>query len=77
VVTDTAAMKMFEPYVFLCTGKEEYVLKIKYITDHPQEVNTTDIQQQRKNFALSHTWENSIGLMGDAFFTVTQNLQHG
>jgi teichuronic acid biosynthesis glycosyltransferase TuaH len=77
VATATAAMKMFEPFVSLCSSKEEYVSKIKYITEHPDETNTASIQQQRKEFALSHTWENSIGLMGDAFYSVTQNMQHG
>jgi glycosyltransferase involved in cell wall biosynthesis len=72
VATETVAMKMFEQFVFLCKDKEAYATTIKHIVDHPEVTNTPAIQQERKAFALSHTWENSIGLMGDAFYSVTK-----
>jgi len=40
------------------------------------ELNNGQAQEQRKQFALSHTWENSIGLLGDAFYTTIQTGQH-
>ena len=76
VATETVAMKMFEQFVYLCKDKEAYATTIKYIVDHPEETNSASIQQQRKDFALSHTWENSIGLMGDAFYTTIKQQPH-
>ena len=76
VATATDGMKMFEPYCFLCASKEEYAEKIEYIINHPEIVNTDAIKQGRKQFALSHTWEESIGMLGDAYhnFTDKTNL---
>ncbi|MEP6728193.1 MAG: glycosyltransferase [Bacteroidota bacterium] len=66
VATATDGMKMFEPYCFLCLTKEEYAEKIKYIINNQEIVNNDAIKQRRKEFALSHTWEESIGMLGDA-----------
>jgi teichuronic acid biosynthesis glycosyltransferase TuaH len=70
VATATEAMKMFEPYSFLCHTKEEYVQKIQYIITHPEIMNDNAIKGRRKEFALLHTWEKSIGLLGDAYYSV-------
>ncbi|MBS1565022.1 MAG: glycosyltransferase [Bacteroidetes bacterium] len=67
VATATEAMKMFAPYSFLSNGGEEYVQHIRNIVARPEQYNSREIQEARKQFALSHTWENSIGLLGDAF----------
>ena len=75
VATATEAMKMFEPYTFLCSNGDEYVNSIRSIVERP-ELNNGDMQEQRKQFALSHTWENSIGLLGDAFNTTIETGQH-
>jgi glycosyltransferase involved in cell wall biosynthesis len=69
VATATEGMKMFEPYCFLCHTKEEYTEKIKYIINNQEIVNNDAIKQRRKEFALSHTWEESIGMLGDAYYS--------
>jgi glycosyltransferase involved in cell wall biosynthesis len=67
VATSTDAMNMFKEHVYLCNDKVDYVKKIKSILT---DVNTFSEQQKkrRSDFALSHTWENSIGLLGDAYY---------
>ena len=62
VATRTDAMEMFADYVFLCNSKEEYVSHIKQILEDPQ-LRTGRIKQERQSFALTHTWENSVGKM--------------
>ena len=69
VATATEGMKMFEAYCFLCKTKEEYAEKIGYIIDNPEQANSRAVKQQRKEFALSHTWEESIGMLGDAYYS--------
>jgi len=76
VATATEAMEMFRPYTFLCSNGDEYVRSILNIVEQPGQYNNGQMQEQRKQFALSHTWENSIGLMGDAFFKHIQTGQH-
>ena len=76
VATATEAMKMFEPYTFLCRNGIEYVEKIRGIIEQPETNNNLLQQQQRREFALSHTWENSIGLLGDAFYNTFETKQH-
>jgi teichuronic acid biosynthesis glycosyltransferase TuaH len=66
VATSTDAMNMFKEHVYLCNDKEDYVKKIKSILT---DMNAFSEQQKksRSDFARSHTWENSIGLLGDAY----------
>ena len=70
VATATEGMKMFDSYSFLCTTKEEYVEKIKYIINNQEIANNEAIKQRRKEFALSHTWEESMGMLGDAYYSI-------
>ena len=63
VATRTDAMEMFADYVFLCNSKEEYVSHIRQILED-QELRTGSITEDRQAFALTHTWENSVGKMG-------------
>ena len=67
VATATDGMQMFAPFCYLCNTKEEYVEKINHIMYHPEEANNDAVKKQRKDFALSHTWEESIGMLGDAY----------
>lgn len=56
VATRTKAMEIFEKYVYLASNKEEYVALIeKALTG-----NSTEKQKERKAFACTHTWENSV-----------------
>jgi glycosyltransferase involved in cell wall biosynthesis len=73
VATATEAMDMFAPYTFLCRNGEDYVEKIRSIVEHPETNNNNGVQEQRRQFALSHTWENSIGLLGDAFYETIES----
>jgi teichuronic acid biosynthesis glycosyltransferase TuaH len=70
VATATEGMKMFDSYCFLCHNKEEYAEKIMYIIKNPEIINSDAIKQRRKEFALTHTWEESIGLLGDAYYSL-------
>jgi len=63
VATRTDAMEMFADYVFLCNSKEEYVSHIKQILEDA-ELRTGRITKDRQEFALTHTWENSVGKLG-------------
>ena len=67
VATRTDAMEMFADYVFLCDSKEEYVTYIKRILNNPDS-DSAELKRQRQEFALTHTWENSVGKLGEAFF---------
>lgn len=64
VATDTAAMQMFSPYVWLCKTPDEYAAQISKALAEPAD---DPIRLLRVAFALSHTWENCIATMGDAF----------
>jgi len=67
VATRTDAMEMFSEHVFLCNSKEEYVKYIKDILNSP-ELQSSACREQRQAFALTHTWENSVSLLGAAFY---------
>jgi teichuronic acid biosynthesis glycosyltransferase TuaH len=69
VATATEGMKMFTPFCFLCQTKEEYADTIKYIITNQDITNSNIIKEKRKEFALSHTWEESIGRLGDAYYS--------
>src|SRR5450432_432090 len=69
VATATEGMKMFTPFCFLCQTKEEYADTIKYIITNQDVTNSNIIKEKRKEFALSHTWEESIGRLGDAYYS--------
>ena len=70
VATKTEAMKLFEPYTYLCENKEDYVKHIRNILLKAEETNSETEVNRRKAFAFSHTWEDSIGRLGSAYFQV-------
>ena len=71
VATDTAAMQMFAPYVYLCRNKEEYISQIT------AALNEKPFKEPRIQFALSHTWENCVAEMGNRLDGVTnKNYQN-
>ncbi len=67
IATETEAMKMFREFVVLCNSKEEFVQAIQKLLVQ-SETGTGKSKQERRNFALSHSWENSIGALGDAYY---------
>ena len=60
VATATEAMQLFAPYVYLCQGVPEYIARIEQAL---QEGDDQSLQQRRKKFAFSHTWEKSVSEM--------------
>jgi len=72
VATETEAMQMFSGYVFLCRSKEDYVSSIKKILSDPSMLNGEE-KLKRKQFAMSHSWAESIGKLGDAFHQYKKN----
>ncbi|MVN76983.1 glycosyltransferase [Hymenobacter sp. HMF4947] len=56
VATRTEAMSSFEEYVYLADNKEDYVHLIALALTQ----TGPNWQQQRRDFAATHTWENSV-----------------
>jgi glycosyltransferase involved in cell wall biosynthesis len=72
VATATQAMEMFRNYAELCNSREEFLINIRKLVNEP--VWTSEEQKNtRREYALTHSWENSVGAMGDAFYFVTKN----
>jgi glycosyltransferase involved in cell wall biosynthesis len=67
VATETETMRFFADHVFLCSSKEEYVQHIRNILSNPALQNGVS-KEQRREFALSHSWTESIGRLGDAYY---------
>jgi glycosyltransferase involved in cell wall biosynthesis len=74
VATVTQAMEMFRQYTFLCSTKEEYVSCIRKLLEEP-EWSSGENKNIRREFALSHSWENSVGKIGDAFYSIERNYK--
>ena len=56
VATKTEAMSIFKDHTYLGETKEDYVELIQKALKE----NTAQLQQQRKDFASQHTWQNSV-----------------
>ncbi|WP_316820133.1 glycosyltransferase [Pedobacter gandavensis] len=68
VATKTKAMETFSDFVYLADSKEDYVdLITKALENDDQELH-----QLRRNFALEHTWENSVAEIYHAMDLVQQ-----
>ena len=67
VATATTAMEMFSDFVELCNTKEEFVAAIRK-TLQQSAINPGKSASERKAFARTHSWENSIGALGDAYY---------
>jgi len=61
VATATETMEFFKDFVYLADNKERYIVEIKKALAEDDK----DIVSARKDFAFSHTWENSVKLMYD------------
>jgi teichuronic acid biosynthesis glycosyltransferase TuaH len=71
VATATSAMELFREYVFLCHSGEEYVDAIRRLVIEGDKA-AAPLIKERRDFALTHTWENSIGALGDALYTIVK-----
>ena len=56
VATKTEAMSIFENYIYLGETSEEYISLIEKAMNE----NSEQLQQKRKLFASTHSWENSV-----------------
>ncbi len=70
VATKTEAMSIFSDHTYLAESKEEYVELIKKALKDDNEV----LKEERKKFASSHSWENSVNEIYKAIelFTATK-----
>ncbi len=57
VATKTAAMSIFEKFCYLAVSKEDYVDMIGDALKTDNKI----LENERRNFASAHTWENSVG----------------
>ena len=64
VATYTEFMRGFLPLVRLCSNIEEYEIAIE---ESITEINDNDLKKQRQEFALKHTWENSVQKIYDLY----------
>jgi glycosyltransferase involved in cell wall biosynthesis len=72
VATATPAMEMFRDYTELCSSKEEYVLNIRKMVNESAR-NSLESKNKRRQFALTHSWANSVGSLGDAYYFMEKN----
>ncbi|RYF20544.1 MAG: glycosyltransferase family 1 protein [Flavobacteriales bacterium] len=70
VATATKAMETFANYVYLAESKEEYVTLIETAMAEDSEFHAIE----RRNFALEHTWENSVRDIYAAIDKVNSNI---
>lgn len=66
IATETETMLFFKDHVYLCKSKEDYVRHIRNILANPA-LQDGPVKEQRRAFALSHSWTESIGRLGDAY----------
>ncbi|WP_225872380.1 glycosyltransferase [Pedobacter frigidisoli] len=59
IATKTEAMEAFKDHVFLADGKDDYVSGIASLLSEDSKV----LNDNRRTFARSHTWTNSVDLM--------------
>jgi len=66
VATATKAMETFSNFVYLAETKEDYIVLI----ERALAEDSVDLQSYRRNFALEHTWENSVSAIYKAINSV-------
>ena len=66
VATLTKAMDLFKSHCYLAESKEQYVSLI----ESAMKDDNADLHTQRKVFASTHTWENSVGAIYAAILSV-------
>lgn len=72
VATYTEFMKSFKGFVYLCDEPQSY---IKSIETALKESDDDALKNSRIEFALSHTWENSVKKLAEAFDTTNPILK--
>lgn len=62
VAIETDGMLMFKAFTYLASSKEQFAVSIQTALNQ----NSLEMQQERKVFAFSHSWENCIQKIYDA-----------
>ncbi|MES2446550.1 MAG: glycosyltransferase [Bacteroidota bacterium] len=62
IATKTETMEVFKDHVYLANNGDEYIIGIESLLKN----NSENLMKERKNFALSHTWENSVAAIYQA-----------
>lgn len=73
VATRTKAMEYFQDYVYLANGAECYVKAI----DRAIVEDSPETKEARRQYALTHSWENSVGEIYKALESATKNSMNG
>ncbi|GAB2684007.1 hypothetical protein GCM10027037_01330 [Mucilaginibacter koreensis] len=73
VATRTEGMRIFENHTYLAITGDDYVELI----DKALKENTPQLQQERIAFANTHSWENSVKAIYEAFTVVKPGLAAG
>ncbi|NVK26853.1 MAG: glycosyltransferase [Flavobacteriia bacterium] len=66
VATLTRAMEMFKDHVYLAENGDEYLQAF----EKALQENSKELEEGRREFALTHSWENSIAKLYDAMRSV-------
>jgi len=74
VASLTEAMELFEPYAWLCKNKTAFVATITMLLSNPVKYNSESEKNKRIAFALTHTWSDSIGRLGDAYYKTLNKI---
>ncbi|RYZ97433.1 MAG: glycosyltransferase family 1 protein, partial [Sphingobacteriaceae bacterium] len=68
VATRTEAMSVFGGHTYLCDTKEDYIIAIQKALDE----DSPEKQQERTEFAATHTWENNVKEIYKAINTLSK-----
>jgi hypothetical protein len=60
-------MEMFRDYTLLSSTKEEYVMNIRKVLGDPNWISDESVNKRRE-FAMTHNWDNVTGALGDAYY---------
>lgn len=78
VATETEAMGLFAAFTYLCRTKFDFVEKIRDILAHPDVYGHENIVAGRIAFAQTHTWENSLDRLSNAYVkTKNEKMKDG
>ena len=68
VATLTKAMEYFKAYTFLAESNEDYLKLIQKALD----TNSKELAEERRAFALTHSWENNLKEIWNALEKTTK-----
>lgn len=72
IAIKTPAIEACAKYLLLSESLEQFVDTVRYSLNTLQTLHQAEVVKERKQFAFSHTWDKSAGLLGDAYFKVME-----